>query len=394
MVRTGVHRATLAVATFVSILYATHPAQARDRIRVALTAVQDADAKGQVRLLVRRPSDGRLELHVRRLDPHSVFEILFDGVKVGTLETRSGGSGRVRFRSRPRGHDLTLGFDPRGGVLVVRNRNGEDVLRGEIPLSGVPAGNDPEKVACCVPDDRGSKCEDRSPERCVLEGGTVSAAASCLPDPCGGVATSGRDVVCCLPDDSGPECEDRTQDQCALQGGIVVDAASCAPNPCAATPPPADTDIRCCLPDDSGSACEDRTAVECAAQGGIDLGPGLCAPDTCAGILFPPTATASVRVTCERRSNRSRVSINGTGLASGSYTARALSGSHQGSARAQSTTGDEIEFDFDSDPGDVAAGATLIGADFLQGNPPVARGQILDTLGNVVAEGVATCRVR
>jgi hypothetical protein len=65
----------------------------------------------------------------------------------------------------------------------------------------------------------------------------VSDAASCLPNPCPGAPAPGVDVVCCLPDDSGPECEDRTADDCAAQGGTVIDATSCIGNPCAPTPP-------------------------------------------------------------------------------------------------------------------------------------------------------------
>ena len=47
-----------------------------------------------------------------------------------------------------------------------------------------------------------------------------------LGEPIGSVDL---DVVCCLPDDSGPECEDRTAAQCAAEGGVNLGAGSCLP---------------------------------------------------------------------------------------------------------------------------------------------------------------------
>jgi hypothetical protein len=46
------------------------------------------------------------------------------------------------------------------------------------------------------------------------------------PPPC-------ADVPCCLPDDSGPECEDRTAAQCAALGGVDRGVGTCAPDTCA-----------------------------------------------------------------------------------------------------------------------------------------------------------------
>ena len=48
--------------------------------------------------------------------------------------------------------------------------------------------------------------------------------------------------MCCIPDDSGAECEDRSADACAAQGGTVIDATDCSANPCAATPPSSGND--------------------------------------------------------------------------------------------------------------------------------------------------------
>jgi hypothetical protein len=63
--------------------------------------------------------------------------------------------------------------------------------------------------------------------------------------------------------------------------------------------------------------------------------------------------------------------------------------SHTWDLRA--TVGDEVEFDFDSDPGDIAAGATAIAPDFVQGTPPQVTGTILDAGGVTVIEATVTC---
>jgi hypothetical protein len=267
------------------LVVSARPAMAGERLKQALTPVADASARGLTRLVLKASDNGRFEVQVRKLDPNTTYEILVGGVKVGTLSTRGGGSGRVRFRSRPRGHDLLLGFDPRGQVLTVRSSTGADALVGTVPggSTGNPSGN----VVCCIPDDRGSECEDRTADECTAQGGTVSTATSCLPNPCADAPPVDADVVCCLPDDSGPECEDRTAAECAAQGGMAVQATSCQPNPCAATPP-ADGDTRCCLPDDSGAECEDRTPAQCIARGGTDMGPGSCTPNPCAGASNDP----------------------------------------------------------------------------------------------------------
>lgn len=361
-----------------------------------ITGVDD-NARGRAKVRIRGSADGRFEVKVQRLDPDSLYEVVVNGVKVGEILTSGGGSGKIRFRSEPRSSsDLFLGFDPRGAAVVVRNTAGSDVLAASISTG---ATSDDGDIVCCIPDDSGPECEDRTPEECAAEGGVVSAATSCLPNPCEGATVPGGDddIICCLPDDSGPECEDRTPGECALQGGIAVEAGSCLDNPCAAMPP-SDPDTRCCLPDDSGTECEDRTPGECFALGGIDIGAGTCTIDACAGVTLPggggSTGTATAIVKCERRSSRSRASVDGSNLSAGNYTAVITSGSSSASAPAQATVGDEVEFDFDSDAGDIAAGDTAIAAGFISGTPPQVLGQILDTNGNVVASAIAVCELR
>ena len=352
----------------------------------------DGDAFGRAKLRVRGADDGRFEIRLGLLDVGATYEVVLDGVPVAGIVTDDGGSGRARFRSRPRSSkDTLLGFDPRGTTLVVRNSVGQDVLAASLPAGGNSI--DDSKIVCCVPDDSGAECEDRTPEVCVAEGGTVSDAASCLPNPCDTTTLPvDDDVICCLPDDTATECEDRTVAECSIQGGIVVAATTCVENPCASIPA-ADPDTRCCLPDDSGNECEDRLPAECLAQGGVDIGPGVCAIDACVGVTFPGSGTEAVRVRCEKRDDRSDVSVDGSGLATGSlYTSRVVSGASEAISGQQAAVLGQAEFDFDSDGGDIAAGAVAISPSFISGG--AVTGQILNASGTVVAESTVACTIR
>ncbi|MBX3027102.1 hypothetical protein KF840_19545 [bacterium] len=270
--------ALLAIAA-VAVLCGRGPAWGRERLEQTLTSPGGAGTLGRVRLQMRSDSDGRLVLVARGLAPDQTYEVIANSVKVGTLRASGGGTGAVRFRTRPRGRDLMLGFDPRGALITLRAADGTDVLLGTLPTG---SGRSPDKVACCLPDDGGQECEDRTADQCAAAGGVVAAAASCLPNPCDGAPPVSTEVLCCTPDDSGPECEDRTPAQCAARGGTVISGTRCAPDSCQAVPP-ADPQIQCCVPDDRGAECEDRTAAQCAAQGGVDMGPGTCSPDPCTG---------------------------------------------------------------------------------------------------------------
>lgn len=290
----GWKRSAVAAILVVGLVsFTSARAEARHKSRgfkatVDLTATGvDADAHASVKA-TGKGDQGRFDLSATRLDRKSAYEVIINGVKVASFTTGGGGSGKARLRTTPRGRDGLLGFDPRGVGVVVRNAAGQDVLFGTVNVDAT-SGNAGD-VICCLPDDGGTECEDRTPAECSAQGGTVSAATSCVPNPCDGATPpSGGDVVCCLPDDSGTECEDRSTAECLAQGGTVVAATSCAPNPCAGVPP-ADADIQCCIPDDSGHECEDRTPAECTAQGGVDVGAGVCTPDACA-TLPPPTGS-------------------------------------------------------------------------------------------------------
>src|SRR5262245_45832720 len=319
-------------------------------IRQALVATGvDPDAAGQARVDVRDRRNGlrgRLEVRTRKLDGLSSFDVTVDGVRIGSFTTRRAGTGKVKFDSRERGGQL-LGVDPRGKTVAVVNGEGAVVLQAAISAGSI----DPNDVRCCLPDDSGTECEDRTAAECDAEGGTNLGPGSCLPNPCSG-----------------------------------------------STPPGNDADIRCCLPDDSGPECEDRTPAECSAQGGVNIGAGICDPNAClpgatTTTTLPGAGAGVVRVRCEQRSDRSKVSVDGNNLVPGTYSARIMAGANTAMSGAQGTNGDEVEFDFDSERDDVQAGATAIAADFLQGMPPQVTGQILDASGAVVVQATVSCEL-
>jgi hypothetical protein len=107
--------------------------------------------------------------------------------------------------------------------------------------------------------------------------------------------------------------------------------------------------------------------------------------------------SATLRVRCERRSNRSKVSVDGNNLSprNGSFRARVRAAGGTATSGTRRAVGDEVEFDFDSDRGDIAWGATRIPARCI-----VARtgsdviGELLNAQGRVIASQGAECRFR
>ncbi len=396
------HLRYLALALALAALALHGPAEAKAqaiKIRQALGVTgADPDARGEIRLVIRTTRSGlrgRMNVRALGLSPSATYTITVDGVAIGTMVARRSGSARALFDTTPGGKRLLLGVDPRGRVAAIQAADGATVLQTAVSAATL----DPNKVRCCLPDDSGPECEDRTAAECAAAGGVDLGPGSCLPNPCSAETPPppGADIVCCLPDDSGPECEDRTPAECSFQGGVNLGLGVCTPNPCSGPTAPPDADIRCCLPDDSGPKCEDRTAAECTALGGVNIGAGSCLPNPCqAGATTTTTLPPQplLVLTCERRSNRSRASVNGKNLASGDYRARITSGANSATSGLAPTVGDEVEFDFDSDPGNIAAGAIPIAASFIQGSPPQVSGEILDAGGAVVVSGVATCRQR
>lgn len=331
-------------------------------VRVPLAATgADPDAFGDAKVNVRDRASGlsgKLEVRGRRLTGAAAYQVTVDGVAIGGFTTARSGTGKAKFATAPGRRDQLLGVDPRGRTVAVVAPAGAIVLQAAMPATGRGGAGD---VRCCLPDGGG---------------------------------------------DGAPECEDRTAAECSAEGGVDLGPGSCLPNPCESSTPGAGRDVRCCLPDDSGPECEDRTAAQCSAHGGVNLGAGACTPNPCGGSVttstlpgattttLPGGGGARIEVRCERRADRSKISVDGNGLVPGTYAARVSSGPGVAMAGPKASTGDEVEFDVDSDPGDVAAGATAIAAGFIEGAPPRVTGELLDAAGGVVASATRSCVAR
>lgn len=104
---------------------------------------------------------------------------------------------------------------------------------------------------------------------------------------------------------------------------------------------------------------------------------------------------ASARVRCRVRAERTQISVDGRSLAAGSYTATVDSTTDAGGAvtskNAVAVGGRvrEAEFDFDSNPVNVAAGATALPASFVT-LPGSVNWQLLQN-GNVILSGTQAC---
>ena len=137
----------------------------------------------------------------------------------------------------------------------------------------------------------------------------------------------------------------------------------------------------------SGLASDDVTGS--ASSSGSD---GSSSSDRSSG-----SRAGELRLRCEVRTSRARskISVDGKNLASGQYQARVRSGGNTAMSGLRATVGDEVEFDFDSDPDDIAAGATAIAADFIQtsANPDVVA-EILSADGQVMLRQAGNCSVR
>ena len=101
---------------------------------------------------------------------------------------------------------------------------------------------------------------------------------------------------------------------------------------------------------------------------------------------------ASVRVTCETGRGRAKISVDGKGLAAGSYTTVVVSGGSMATSPATAAVGGEIEGDYDSNGADIRAGATAIAATFVNGAS--VTGKVVDASGNTVIADTVSCRVR
>ena len=106
---------------------------------------------------------------------------------------------------------------------------------------------------------------------------------------------------------------------------------------------------------------------------------------------------ASIRLRCERRSNRSRISVDASNLVPGTGRFRArvtAAGGTVTSALKRAVAGQD-EFDFDSNRNDILAGATAIPATFIRARTgPDVVAKVLNAAGQVVATKGAECVFR
>ena len=127
-----------------------------------------------------------------------------------------------------------------------------------------------------------------------------------------------------------------------------------------------------------------KSAKCLAVMGGISL---LLAEAASAN-----AALGTLRVRCEVRSNRSKISVDGRKIKStGSVTAVVTNTAGSSvTAPAKPIVLKEVEFDFDSDSGDIAAGVTPIPSDFIDSQNPRVTARIPE-LG---LSKTATCQVK
>ena len=117
------------------------------------------------------------------------------------------------------------------------------------------------------------------------------------------------------------------------------------------------------------------------------------------GLLLSSTvaSAAELRVRCEQRTvpSRAKISVDAKDLAQANamYSARVISGANQSTHVPLTAIGDEVEFDFDSNPNDIAAGAQSIASNFITGG--AVQAALFDSTGQMVLGPVsAACRVR
>lgn len=137
------------------------------------------------------------------------------------------------------------------------------------------------------------------------------------------------------------------------------------------------------------TACSGEGRSPVTAPSGLSATSDDASPATTAS---SSGSSRTIRVRCERRSGRSKASVDGNNLAAGQYRATIMSGSNSATTGLRAAVSQEVEFDFDSNPNDIAAGATRISSTFIQGGR--LTGQIKNAAGTVVLSSTVTCEVR
>src|SRR5262249_40483710 len=109
------------------------------------------------------------------------------------------------------------------------------------------------------------------------------------------------------------------------------------------------------------------------------------------------SAIATIRLRCERRLNRSRISVDASGLspATGRFRARVTAAGGTVTSPLQRAVGGQAEFDSDSNPNAIAGGAPGIPATFIRARTgPDVVARVLNAAGVVVATRSGDCVIR
>ena len=111
----------------------------------------------------------------------------------------------------------------------------------------------------------------------------------------------------------------------------------------------------------------------------------------------PGAAQGAIRVQCERQASpaRSKISVDGNNLVpqNGAFQARVTAAGGSVTSPTRQAAGDEVEFDFDSNPNDVAEGATAILPTLIAARASAdVLGEILNSQGQVVAGQGVECQ--
>ena len=110
-------------------------------------------------------------------------------------------------------------------------------------------------------------------------------------------------------------------------------------------------------------------------------------------------AAATLRLRCELRVGKSsKISVDGSNVTplNGMFRSGVKSGGVIVTHPAKQAVLDQVEFDFSSDPNDIAAGAQPIPANYIVVNAsgPDVVARIVNANGATVVQGGAKCRVR
>ncbi len=120
-------------------------------------------------------------------------------------------------------------------------------------------------------------------------------------------------------------------------------------------------------------------------------GASACVLATLAMVGVDAAAT-TIRIQCELRGTRAKISVDGKGLAAGHYGTQVVSGGNMAAAPPQAAVGGQIETDYDSNPADIRAGAVAVAPGFIVGGQ--VSGKVVDASGNTLIADTASCRVR